>query len=78
MNRLSLLALFSVFLLNLVHADLTHNFSDQRFDGQRYEELGEQPGGLHDFTVIIRLECDVVKNGTYAWALRCEDAQGNV
>ncbi|MBE6370234.1 MAG: hypothetical protein E7056_08775 [Lentisphaerae bacterium] len=61
-----------------IKADLVHNFSDQRFDGTRYEVLGSQPSALKEFTVTVRLEGFIVKNGTYAWALRCDDRQGKM
>ena len=78
MKKISLLVLFYGIFISLLQADLIHNFDNQRFDGNRYEELGSQSGNLQDFTVIIRLESDIIKNGLYAWALRCDDAQGKL
>ena len=74
MKKISLLVLFYGIFISLLQADLIHNFDNQRFDGNRYEELGSQSGNLQNFTVIIRLESDIIKNGLYAWALRCDDA----
>ena len=78
MKKISLLALFCGLFLSVLRADLVHNFENQRFNGNRYEVLGDQPGNLQKFTVIVRLESDVIKNGLYAWALRCNDVQGKL
>ena len=78
MKKIALLVLCYGLFAGWVPAELTHDFDNPRFNTQRYEELGEQPGGLQRFTVKIRLESDMLEKGVYAWALRCDDDQGKL
>ena len=57
---------------------IERQFQNNAFDGARYEIIGDLEQPTREFTALLSLEAAIVKDGTYMWACRQENAKGEL
>ena len=80
MKKIIVVLLMSLAILSCGIAGevIEQQFSNSVFDGGRYETIGSLEQPTRVFSVLLSLEAAIVRDGTYMWACRHDNAKGEL